>query len=61
MVIMRKNMEFITSGQSDTINTSDILKYFLTAMHDSHSLISNMIQQFKKIHIECMIEKKTLT
>ena len=44
---------------SDTITKSDIFHYFLTAMHDSHSLILDMIQQFeKKIHFECMIEKK---
>ena len=48
MVIKRKNMEFITSGQSDTITTSDILQYFLTAMHDSHSLILNITQQLEK-------------
>ena len=35
MVIMRKNMEFITSGRSDTITTSDVFQYVLTAMHDS--------------------------
>ena len=48
MVIMRKNMEFITSGRSNTITTSDIFQYFLTAMHDSHSLILNIIQQLEK-------------
>ena len=45
MVITRKNIEFITS---DTITTSNIFQYFLTAMPDSHSLILNMIQQFEK-------------
>ena len=42
-------------AMSDTITTSDIFQYFLTAMHDSHSLILNMIQQFEKNHFECMI------
>ena len=41
-------MEFITSGRSDTITTSDVFQYFLTAMHDSHSLILNIIQQLEK-------------
>ena len=56
MIIMRKNIELITSCEwqiqyfsSDTITTSDIFQYFLTAMHNSHSLILNMIQQFEKI------------
>ena len=33
---------------SDTITTSNIFQYFLTAMPDSHSLILDMIQQFEK-------------
>ena len=49
----------MAEAMSDTITTSDIFQYFSTAMHDSHSLILNMIQQFeKKNHFECMIEKK---
>ena len=35
----------------DTITISDIFQYFLTAIYDSHSLILDMIQQFKKIII----------
>ena len=46
-VITRKNIEFNILS-CDTITTSDIFQYFLTAMHDSHSLILNMIQQFEK-------------
>ena len=56
MIIMRKNIELITSHEwqiqyfsSDTITTSDIFQHFWTAMHDSYSLILNMIQQFEKI------------
>ena len=48
-----KNIEFTTSDKfniflSNTITTSDIFQYFSTAMHDSHSLILNMIQQIEK-------------
>ena len=38
----------MAEAMSDTITTSDIFQYFSTAMHDSHSLILNMIQQFEK-------------
>ena len=38
----------MAEAMSDTITTSDIFQYFSTAMHDSHSLILNMIQQIEK-------------
>ena len=52
----------MAEAMSDTITTSDIFQYFSTAMHDSHSLILNMIQQFEKeIILSVWLKKKILT